>query len=407
MKRHTEEALMASIELDPANPMHLYRIACHLYDNKEIFNYYSKACELIHKAQTLDPMNGEYHYKLAMMHLDNECWNQVYRHLKSCIELGYKTRSCQKLMKATKVKEEEATRKRNETCIALWESEPGKVEYLVQLGHHFNHKDKDKAYGYYKKALEIDPDEPEAHCGLGSLYGRDGNMEKAIEHLKKGYGPDKHNDHDDHYDEVARVYEDHGDWNSALEWRKKAVDAYPDEVDNLNSLAWVYAKLKREEEAAELYLKAIEKAPSEKNRGAYMVLPAYFYAKGEKQKAFEYIVEGINHHPNDYYFPFSLGRLHYLNKEYSKAEECFLTALSFKADDQYLLGALGTLYLCTEEMFDRNKGKKYFLKVLDINPDHLTAHDNLGKIFEEEGNTKKAEYHKKRQREINIKELFR
>ncbi|MEP7169595.1 MAG: hypothetical protein ABI855_09530, partial [Bacteroidota bacterium] len=155
MKKHTEEQLMAAAELEPENPQHLYRIACLIYENKEIFNHYSKASELIYKAQALNPLNGEYHFKLAAMHTDNQCWNQVYRHLKSCIELDYKPRKCEKLLKETKIKEEEYETKSKGNFVTNMESEPDNPRNLAQLGHHYCHKDKEKAYAYYKKAQTV------------------------------------------------------------------------------------------------------------------------------------------------------------------------------------------------------------------------------------------------------------
>ncbi|MEP7170553.1 MAG: hypothetical protein ABI855_14380, partial [Bacteroidota bacterium] len=241
----------------------------------------------------------------------------------------------------------------------------------------------------------------------GALYGRDGKMEKAIEHLKKGYGPDKYDDHNHQYAEIAKIYENNNDWKKALEWRKKALEAYPDKVEYMDYLAWTYVKLNMDDEAAQLYLKVIEQTPDAKNRGAYMVLTARYYKNGNREKAYKYLLQGMKLNPNDYYFPFTLGRFHYLNKEYLQSEKYFMIALSFKADDEFLLHALGTLYLVSDELSDRKKGKKYLLKVIEINPDCLEAHQNLTKIFEEEQNDKKAEYHREREREIKIKQLFR
>ena len=39
----------------------------------------------------------------------------------------------------------------------------------------------------YKKALEIDPENPTVHHNLGVLYKQQGNISEGIKYLKKSY----------------------------------------------------------------------------------------------------------------------------------------------------------------------------------------------------------------------------
>src|ERR1019366_5257070 len=96
-----------------------------------------------------------------------------------------------------------------------------------QLGTHYFWKDKKKAIPLLQKALEFDINDGNANSLLGQYFGKQGDMEKALESFKRiavGHLKYDPNHRDNHYDDMARIYEKKEDWENALTWRKKGYD---------------------------------------------------------------------------------------------------------------------------------------------------------------------------------------
>ncbi|MGQ9510735.1 MAG: tetratricopeptide repeat protein [Thermaceae bacterium] len=64
--------------------------------------------------------------------------------------------------------------------------DPGHVRALVNLGNlHLERDEVEEAIRFYQEALRVDPDLPQAHHNLAAAYRRKGDLDRAVQHLKK------------------------------------------------------------------------------------------------------------------------------------------------------------------------------------------------------------------------------
>jgi len=74
----------------------------------------------------------------------------------------------------------------------MLKKEPGNVEAGVELGNmYYDARQFQKAIGYYQRALELKPDQPNVLADMGTAFRETGEPEKALECYDRAYGLDK------------------------------------------------------------------------------------------------------------------------------------------------------------------------------------------------------------------------
>lgn len=112
----------------------------------------------------------------------------------------------------------------------------------------------------YNKALNLDPDYPNALNMAAYEYMELKNFEKAVEYFKRYVSvlPGKPNP----LDSLAEAYFQMGKLDEAVENYKKALEVKPDFYGSMEALAYIYALREDYSEASEWLNKSIEVAPS-------------------------------------------------------------------------------------------------------------------------------------------------
>lgn len=121
-------------------------------------------------------------------------------------------------------------------------------------------EDKDGTIAAMKKAIEIDPENPNALNYLGYTYAEMGiELDEAESLIQKALK----NKPDDGFiiDSLGWVYFKKGDYSRALEYLGKAIILVPDDPTILEHAADAYAKNGQNDKALELYRKALELSP--------------------------------------------------------------------------------------------------------------------------------------------------
>ncbi len=388
-----------------------FQLGVWIFENGKALdiNYRHRAMDEFDKAKAINPQEGKYHFHYGLCSIDmgnpeattNASFNKA-------IHLGYKVEECKRLMAEAKTKYDAEYKKAHEDYLDRLEKEVDGAHKFGQLGSHYYWKDKKKAIALLERALEFDPNDGNANVLLGRYYGEQGDMEKALEHFKRAgadslkYGSGYR---DNHYDEMASIYEKKEDWENALIWRKKGYELYPDEIWNAQQYGIHLYKFEKQEEALAVFMKILEMNPEGSNTFVYTHLASYHSNKGDIETTLKYLHEGLKYNAQNWFFHFNLGHIHEYTKQYDLAEKFFLNAVVYRLDDDAAYIRLGKMNL-REDYFDIKKSRDYFVKALEINSLNIIAHEKLSEIYMELNEPTKAKYHQSKTQELRIQELY-
>lgn len=134
------------------------------------------------------------------------------------------------------------------------------------------------------------PSSPQNHNNLGDLYGRQGNLEKAVEEFKKAI--ELKPNYGDAYHNLANTYLQMGKKDKAVQNYQKALSVNPNLWQSYQNLAAVYFKEEKYDLATQELEKAIKVNPQNANLYinlgiVYLKLERKEKAKGAFQKALE------------------------------------------------------------------------------------------------------------------------
>lgn len=137
-----------------------------------------------------------------------------------------------------------------------------KNNYLMHYnlgGLLFREGETEKAIEHLEKAVFIKDDLGDVHLHLGYAYGKIGKIEESIESLKKAlkYLPNSYEGHLN----LGKAYETKGDIESAIAEYKSAVKLKPDDAVSLTNLGILVAKSGDFDNAERYFKMAIEKKP--------------------------------------------------------------------------------------------------------------------------------------------------
>jgi len=102
-------------------------------------------------------------------------------------------------------------------------------------------RDLDGAIAEYRTALELNPEEPNAHALLGIVLGRKGDLEGAITEFKQFIT--KNPEHAFAHANLGHAFVLRNDPASAIPELRRALELNPDIRSAENELAWLYATM--------------------------------------------------------------------------------------------------------------------------------------------------------------------
>ncbi len=226
--------------------------------------------EMLQRAIEKDPKSNEARLKLAELYFLQRLYAQCSETLDEAVKLHrYNPRAY--LIKSFMLKEQQDTTGYLRMLQLVIDQDPKEVKAYMELGGYYQKKLDPIAASYYQNALNVDPDNVEAHYNLGKLYQDLGQFQEAEQEYKT----------------VLRIDEKH--------------------IPALNNLGYMYLDdpFNRYEEAEKLFTRAIREHPdfvySVCNRGvAYEYLKQYDKARKDYEKAlalktnFEPAIKGLN-----------------------------------------------------------------------------------------------------------------
>ena len=141
-----------------------------------------------------------------------------------------------------------------QTCVKLLKLNPQDAfsNYLLSLVY-YNLGDRDNTELYLKNAVKYSPDNVDYKISLANFYANIGKDDEAInlflelKDLIPGY--------EIAWAAIASIYENKGDYNNALKYRKEAAEKFSNNSYDLYMLASLYQKIGQKDLAAEYYAK--------------------------------------------------------------------------------------------------------------------------------------------------------
>ena len=257
--------------------------------------------------------------------------------------------------------------------------------------------------GNYKRAIEVGgeavqmyPNDPNAHRCLGESYHAIGEFKLALEHMKRA--KDLTSNTEDLmyiFNRIGMIYSDMGYLDRALIYYTGSLSLARNlgnrvvEAAVLNNIAGIYYRAGELDKALDYYEESLKLQIDEKEKATtYNNIAIVYSSKGNYQKAVEYFQKAIEIHKiSGDKHKVSLGKLNLGDtyrkmKDYEKAEKYILEGLEGvrKVGDKYFeavgYGYLGLLY--------RDKGDKKTAK------DYLTRAYDLFKSIGAEGKAKEV-----------------
>jgi tetratricopeptide (TPR) repeat protein len=220
----------------------------------------------------------------------------------------------------------------------------------MDLGMEYYEQGKfDEAIAEFQAAIELEPDNANAHRNLGTAYGEQGKWEKA-----------------------ATAYE-------------QAIRLDPDFGEAYGDLVAAYAALGRLEEAIATGEKAIELAPN--YAMAHNNLGIAYDEQGRPDEAIAEWEEAIRINPDHYLAHYNLG-LAYVNQ--GKLDEAIAEwkeTIRINPDYSRAHTNLGRAYYDQGRLDEAVVELK---KAIELEPDDALSHFNLGLVYRDQGRTEEA-----------------
>jgi len=228
----------------------------------------------------------------------------------------------------------------------------------------------DKAQEYYEKALSINPDYLEACYNLASVYIKHGffdEAEKVVQNIIK-LNPYR----SDGYRLWGDILLKKSNLEKAIQLYEKALFHNYFDLDARNNLGTVYEQLNNLDKAADLYLVIISINPIMDL--AWSNLGNINIKRSEYDLAVQCYLEALQINDANAQTWYNLGNAYFYKRQWSQAEECYTQALLYNPSFHEALYNLSVTQLNSG---DRNSAIKTLDRYLEINPDDLSARQQL------------------------------
>jgi Flp pilus assembly protein TadD len=224
---------------------------------------------------------------------------------------------------------------RQAAAVARAKDQQEAADSLHNLGHYA------EAEAAYRQAIRLDPDNPQAHVGLGSVL------------------------HD-----VERHAEAEAAYREAIRLDPRDADAY----DNLGNLL---SDVQRYTEAATAYREAIRLAPG--NSGAYNNLGILLEAAERYEEAEDAYREAIRLDPDDAGAHVGLGIVLYAVERYPEAADAYRESIHLNPENP---GAYNNLGIVLRALKRYKEAEDACREAIRLDPDNPILYNNLGILLE-------------------------
>ena len=230
----------------------------------------------------------------------------------------------------------------------------------------------DDAKSIYKKIIQHDGNNSDAHHLLSLIYLVEGALDNANSNIVKAI--DLQPDVSVYHSNYGNILYHSNNLQEAIQEHKKAIKLDKKNFQSFYGLGVIYAHLKNYSKSEENYKKALlldnDSAVAHNNL-------ANLYNKINPNKAEDHYLKVLELTPNDPMPYINISNYYLKNTKYTKCVEILEKALKKDIKAKELMNNLGIAYLATKQ---NEKSKEMFEQALMIDPDYKPAIDNLKNI---------------------------
>lgn len=190
---------------------------------------------------------GEKQQALAALEMTHKCQNVTVQTMIDHVNL---------------IRQINGTASAKELIASLSTRYPENVELMKLLASaQVENGDKMDAEETAKRALQVDPDEPDLHLFLGKINAESGQLDQAIHHLSQGIA--HKNSNSEGYLLLSKVYEQQREFTKAIDTLNQAMEAVPQDTRSYVAAANLYKDSKNYSAAEKVLQKAVDIDPKD------------------------------------------------------------------------------------------------------------------------------------------------
>jgi type IV pilus assembly protein PilF len=157
-------------------------------------------------------------------------------------------------------------------------------------------KESNSAIVYFKKALQLKPDFPEAQNNLGTAYANLKQWAAAVEYFQAAANNLLYRTRHLAYDNLGAAYHNMGEYGKAVECYKKATEFFPEYGPAYINMGLAYEKLQEWTAAVDAYKKAGEVMPD--SPVPHLQLGTLYLRLNRQEEAVQELLAAITNDPN-------------------------------------------------------------------------------------------------------------
>jgi tetratricopeptide (TPR) repeat protein len=256
----------------------------------------------------------------------------------------------------------------------------------------------DSAMRHYQESMRILPNDLAAY-NQGVISGKKNELKKAIVYLNESIWLDS--TYARAYLSLGEAYKLSGNDSLALIQFKKAILTGPDCWEAFHSLGIIRYSSDSLTKAISCFLRELEIRPQ--SWEAYNALGLAWSKKGDFQRSFFYLIQGIQICPDSSWEPyFNLGMILLKKGKLNSAKDLFSHAISLSPTQTLTYVNRAAVYVLQGNL---DSAITDYSEILRLKPDMAFAHYHLGLVFEKKDQRDSSEAHFKKAYAIDPKSV--
>ena len=245
-------------------------------------------------------------------------------------------------------------------------------------------RNNEASYEAAKLWVDIDPGNPDPHQVLVVMELRQGNLDKALQHLEIILGAS-----DGEFDQklwmVANFLGGEDNKSMVIKLMERLMVNHMNDTDALYTYAHVSSRIGDNERAESLFERILELEPE--NETAIMAYVYFLKNKGDVKKALNWLKNALKDFNKNFNLRMTYARILTDVKRFDEARNQFQILYEQKPNNPDLLYALGLLSLQQDQSIE---SEKYFKRLLELKKYIYNSNYYLGRIAEEKNELNNA-----------------
>ncbi|MCQ2958020.1 MAG: tetratricopeptide repeat protein [Candidatus Gastranaerophilales bacterium] len=271
-----------------------------------------------------------------------------------------------------------------------FEINPDDPNLIQEIGRCYHvAKNYEKALKFYLNALQSKPKDADLMYNIALVYAQMGDNDKTITYLNKSIALKKNplavKDLATAYVSKGKFAYGQAFYGEAISLYKKALELDTENIDAYKGISEIIGVSLSSDEIVNNVKKELEEKPD--NAELYVVYGEMLYQKDRVDEAKGAFTKALELNPDLTSAKTSLADILYNQKKYDEALKYYLEVYEVNKKDANLLVKTGNIY---KNNNDNNQALSYYQKALKIEPKNITANINTALIYMGAKNNSKA-----------------